>query len=165
MTIPGPWTPADSQRFFDTYLYQREGFLVDEILKVDDEAKTISARMDTSRRLPVSSLVRDIPGVHPAHVTGPELIMLTGNLGSLHAWFHHGLRWDEGWGGFGSRIQRADFRSLISIGPPLRLESKETRTRKGPKQVVCRYEFEFSQEDTLVYKSEQSAIFVLNMKA
>jgi hypothetical protein len=121
--------------------------------------------METTRHLPVSRLVVATPDVHPAHVTGAEMIMLTASLGALHAWFFHGLRWDKGWAGFGSRIHRADFKALATIGPPMRLESKETRTRTGPKRVVSRYEFEFFQEEKLVYKSEQSAIFVLNMKA
>ena len=46
----------------------------------------------------------------------------------------------------------------------MRLESKEIKTRVGPKRVVSRYEFQFWQDDSLVYKSEQSAIFVHNMK-
>ena len=164
-TIPGPWTPAERQRFLDTNLYTEEAFLIDEILEVDAETLTITARMDTTRHLPVAQLQRATPGVHPAHVSGAEMIMLTANLGSLHAWFFHGLRWDEGWAGFGNRIHRADFKALAAIGPPLRVRSQETRTRKGPKRIVSRYEFEFWQEETLVYKSEQSAIFVLNMKS
>ena len=134
-------------------------------MSVDRDALTISAVMDTTRHLPFARLQRADPDVHPAHVTAAEMIMLTANLGSLHGWFFHGLRWDEGWAGFGNRIHRADFKALATIGPPMRLESKETKTRVGPKRVVSRYEFRFWQGETLVYKSEQSAIFVLNMKS
>ena len=59
-----------------------------------------------------------------------------------------------------NRIHRADFRSLVTIGPPLRLHSKETKAREGPKRVVLRFEFRFWQEERLVYVGDQSAIFV-----
>ena len=45
-------------------------------------------------------------------------------------------------------------------GPDLRMHSRETRSRAGPKRVVIRYEFRFSQEDRLVYFGDQSAMFV-----
>ena len=87
--------------------------------------------------------------------------MVTGALGCLHAWLFHGVRWDEGWAGFGNRIHRADFRKLVPVGgPPLRLTSRETRTRVGPKRIVIRYTFEFFQDDDRVYVGDQSAIFV-----
>ena len=67
---------------------------------------------------------------------------------------------DEGWAGFGNRIHRADFKRIAQIGPPLRLESKELRTRVGPKRIVMKMEFHFWQEDALVYYGEQSAMFL-----
>ena len=93
------------------------------------------------------------------HVAAPDMLMLSGNLGFLHAWFFHGCRFDEGWAGFGNRIQRADFKNLARIGPPLRLESTESRTRVGPKRVMMRMEFQFWQDETLIYQADQSAIF------
>ena len=48
---------------------------------------------------------------------------------------------------------------LALIGPPLRLESRETRRRVGEKRVVLRYEFHFWQDDKLVYRGDQSAMF------
>ena len=57
--------------------------------------------------------------------------------------------------GFGNRIHRADFGSLVTIGPPLRLHSKETKAREGPKRVVLRYEFRVWQEERLVYFGEE----------
>jgi hypothetical protein len=50
----------------------------------------------------------------------------------------------EGWAGFGNRI---------------RLTSRESRTREGPKRVMMPMEFEFWQADQLVYRGDQSAIF------
>jgi hypothetical protein len=40
------------------------------------------------------------------------------------------------------------------------MHSRETRSRAGPRRVVIRYEFRFSQEDRLVYFGDQSAMFV-----
>lgn len=78
----------------------------------------------------------------------------------MHAWFFHGCRWDEGWAGFGNRIHRGEFRNLVARGPDLRMHSRETRARVGPRRVVIRYEFRFLQRERLVYYGDQSAMFV-----
>jgi len=146
------------QRFLDTFLYREKAFLIDEVLELDPEKRYVEARLDTTRPLPFASEQR-VDDRHPAHVSGAEILMVTGSLGCLHAWFFHGCRWDEGWAGFGNRVHRADFKSLALIGHPLRLESRETRTRVGPRRVVLRYEFHFWQNDKLVYYGDQSAMF------
>ena len=146
------------RRFLDSLLYEEEAFLIDEVVQLDREALFIEARMDATRPLPFSALQRPSE-IHPQHVAASDLLMLTGNLGFLHAWFFHGCRWDEGWAGFGNRIHRADFKNLARIGPRLRLESRETRTREGTKRVMLRMHFAFWQEETLVYEGDQSAIF------
>ena len=155
---PGPIDPAEMRHFLDTFLYSEEAFLVDEIVSLDREKKAIEARLDTTRSLPLSAAQRT-GRHHPAHVSAAELLMATGSLGCLHAWFFHGCRWDEGWSGFGNRIHRADFKNLAAIGPPLRLVSEETRTRVGRQRVVIRYEFHFWQGDALVYYGDQTAMF------
>ncbi len=157
--IPGPYPDAEMRRFLDTFLYREEAFLIDEVVKMDAESRSMEARLDTTRPLPFAALQR-VDANHPAHVSGPELLMATGSLGCMHAWFFHGCRWDEGWAGFGNRVHRADFRQLALIGPPLRLESRETRTRVGSRRVVIRYEFHFWQGEALVYHGDQSAMFV-----
>ena len=149
-------------RFLSTFLYAPEAFLIDEVVRVDCKTREIEARTDTARELPIARFQRGDPQLHPRHVSGPEIILLTGNLGCLHAWFFHGCRWDEGWVGFGNRIHRADFRSLVALGPPLVLQSKETRVRTGAKRVVIRYEFRFWQKERLVYFGDQTAIFMKN---
>jgi hypothetical protein len=159
MPVAGPPAQDELRRFIDTFIYDERGFLVDEVTLLDSEQGLVEATMDTRRPLPITALQKT-DEQHPAHVSAPELLILTGNLGCLHAWFFHGCRWDEGWVGFGNRIHRADFKWLARIGPPLRLESKETRSRVGPQRVVLRYEFRFWQEDKLVYYGDQSAIFV-----
>lgn len=151
--------PAELECFKKTFLYEESAFFVDEILRLDSEAREITARLETDRALPLSDLQRVSPA-HPAHVAGAELIMATGCLGLLHAWFFYGCRWDEGWAGFGNRIHRADFKRLVSRGPPLILQSKETRVRTGARRIVIRFEFEFLQEDALVYQGDQSAMFL-----
>jgi hypothetical protein len=89
-----------------------------------------------------------------------ELIMATAHMGSLHGWFFYGLRWDQGWVGFGNRIHRADFKSLALIGPPLDLRSRETARRVGARRIVVRFEFDFRQEGRPVYYGDQTAMFV-----
>lgn len=158
-TIPGPYPEAEMRRFLDTFLYREAAVLIDEVVKIDAEALCMEARLDTTRPLPFAALQR-VDDNHPAHVSGAELLMATGSLGCMHAWFFHGCRWDEGWAGFGNRVHRADFRQLALIGPPLRLESRETKTRVGSRRVVIRYEFHFWQGDALVYHGDQSAMFV-----
>ncbi len=157
--LPGPFDPREMERFLASFAYRDEAFLVDEVLRLDHDARRIEARLDTRRPLPFAAQQRVDPR-HPAHVAAGELLMATGSLGCLHAWFFHGCRWDEGWVGFGSRIHRADFKELAQIGPPLELESKEIRVRVGPRRVVLRCGFEFRQEGRLVYVGDQSAMFL-----
>jgi hypothetical protein len=151
--------PSELQHFLDTFLYTEEAFLIDEILSLDVNTSSIEATLDTTRPLPFARAQRT-GGHHPAHVSAPELLMVTGSLGCLHAWFFHGVRWDEDWAGFGNRVHRADFKRLARIGPPIHLASRETRTRVGAARVVLRYDFEFRQEGELVYVGDQSAMFV-----
>lgn len=157
MTAP---SRDEIERFADTFLYSREAFLIDEVTRIDAAAGEIDALMDTRRTLPVGRFQVGDEVAHPRHVSAPDLVLLTGNLGCLSAYFLHGCRWDEGWVGFGNRIHRADFRRLVTVGPPLRLHSKETRVRVGPRRVVLRYEFRFEQDGALAYYGDQSAIFV-----
>jgi hypothetical protein len=154
------------RRFLESFMYREDAFLVDEVTRLDASTREIEARMDTTRPLPFAEHQRTDER-HPAHVAGAEILMVTGCLGCMHAWFFHGCRWDEGWAGFGSRIYRADFRMLARIGPPLWLSSRETRTRVGPRRVVLRYDFRFWQgersadaPERLVYVGDQSAMFV-----
>jgi len=150
--------PDQLQRFLDTFLYREPAFLVDELTHVDAEARTMEALLDTERALPFAAQQRTSE-IHPGHVSGAELVMATGSLGCLHAWLFHGCHWDEGWAGFGNRIHRADFKRLARVGPPIELRSRETKTRVGPARVVLRFDFEFRQENEVVYVGDQSAMF------
>ena len=158
--IPSPWLDEQMARFLRTFIYSPAAFLVDEVTSADPENKVLEGRMETTRYLPISEEQRGDPVSHPRHVSGPELLLITGSLGCLHASFFHGCWWDEGWVGFGSRVYRADFRDLARIGPPLHLRSEETRSRVGTKRVMLRYSFTFTQEGREVYRGDQSALFV-----
>ena len=147
------------QRFIDSFLYEEEALFVDEITRVDPETRSLAGLLDTTRPLPLARCQRT-SAEHPAHVSAAELLMTTGGLGCLHAFLFHGCRWDEGWAGFGNRIHRADFKRLATIGPPVVLESSETRTRIGERRIVIRYAFRFLQSGEVVYVGDQSAMFV-----
>lgn len=147
------------QRFVDTFLYSSEALFVDELTRVDEQTHSLEGLLETTRSFPLSRCQRTSP-LHPAHVSAAELLMVTGSLGCLHAFLFHGCRWDEGWAGFGNRIHRADFRRLAQIGPPIVLESRETRTRVGPRRIMLRYDFRFLQSGEVVYRGDQSAMFV-----
>ena len=150
---------AEFEHFKKTFLYEEGAFFVDEVTRLDLDAKAMEARFDTTRALPLSDLQRASPQ-HPAHMSGAELVMATGGLGLLHAWCFYGCRFDEGWAGFGNRIHRADFKRLVKRGPLLVMHSRETRARVGARRIVLRFEFEFFQDEALVYQGDQSAMFV-----
>jgi hypothetical protein len=151
--------PDQLQHFLDTFLYRDEAVLIDEVTRLDRDARAIEAVLDTTRPLPFARCQRT-GDHHPPHVSGAELLMVTGVLGCMHAYFFHAVRWDEGWAGFGNRVHRADFKRLAHLGPSIALRSLETRTRVGPNRVVLRYDFEFRQNGELVYVGDQSAMFV-----
>ena len=147
------------RRFLDSFLYCEEGFLLDEVLDVNTDDQRVRARLDTQKPLPYTRLQRSGPH-HPPHVAAAEMLALTGSLGCLHAWFFHGVRWDEGWTGFGNRIHRADFKELARVGAPLELYSRETRTRAGSRRLVISYEFRFEQQGRHVYQGDKTAMFL-----
>ena len=153
--------PEQIQAFLDTFLYTEEAFLIDEVRRLDPDRSRIEAVLETTRTLPFARCQR-VDDRHPAHVSGAELLMVTGSLGCLHAWFFHGCRWAEGWAGFGNRIHRADFKRIARIGPPVDLVSHELRVRIRPTRIVLRFAFEFRQEGEIVYAGDQSAMFVKN---
>ncbi len=156
--IPGPYDPAEMRSFLDTFMYEEEVFLVDEIVRLDTKKREVDALLDTTRLLPLTNYQRVQPG-HPTHVNGGDIIMVTACMGCIHAWFFHGVRWDEGWTGFGKRIHRADFKRLADVGAPVTLRSRETNSRIGARRMVLRYEFEFRQGEDLIYYGDQSAMF------
>ncbi len=163
MLKPGPIPPDELRRFVETFLYREPAFLIDEIVAVDHDQRRIEALFDTRRPLPFAQEQRTDAN-HPAHVSAAELVMATGSLGCLSAWLFHGVRWDEGWSGFGNRIHRADFKALAAIGPPLRLTSRETQWRDGPRRILIRWDFVFEQDGRTIYTGDQTAMFFKDAK-
>lgn len=155
-----PWDPQDFGRFVEHYFYAPEALLIDEVLRADPETNTIKARCPANNRWLVAPYQRGDEKWHPRHVSGADLLMLTGVLGSLHAYFFHGCRWHEGWVGFGNRIEEAEFKALAHTNLPLDLKSTEVRARRGDRRALLEYQFEFSQEGRPVYTSRQTAMFL-----
>lgn len=144
-------------RFLRTSLNSPAAFLVDEVPTVDEEAGIMTGVTDTTRWLPTSSEQRGDPDLHPRHVSGPELLLVTSGL---HAHSFHGCKWNEGWVGFRSRVPRADLQDTPRIGAPLQIRSGKSRKRVSDKRAMLRYSFTFTQEGREVCHGDQSAMFV-----
>lgn len=145
--------------FLATTPYDPRALLVDAVLAVEPAGRVL-ARLGTTRPLPFVDAQRGSPDLHPRHVNGGVMVHLTGMLGLLHAYFVLGLRFDEGWIGFGGRIHRAEFRALARVGPPLDLELVETRRRVGADRCVVRYDFTYTQGGVRCYVGDQTATWL-----
>jgi 3-hydroxymyristoyl/3-hydroxydecanoyl-(acyl carrier protein) dehydratase len=140
--------------------YGPGGLLLDEVLAIDSEAGLVRARMPTSEDLPLTREQRTDPIHHPRHVSGGLMVHMTGMIAWVHAYYVLGLRHAEGWIGYGGRIHDAQFRALAPPGEPLVLECRATQLRRGTSKVFARYAFRFTQNGTLVYEGDQSAMWV-----
>lgn len=147
------------QRFRETFLYRDPAIFFDEVRHVDHDSRTIESVLFTDRSFPLTAAQRTGPH-HPAHISAGELVMATGSVGCLHAWYFHGCDWEQGWAGYGGIIHKAEFRSLAYLGPELVLRSREVRTRVGRDRVVLRFDFRILQEDRAVYVGDHTAFFV-----
>ena len=87
------------------------------------------------------------------------MIHMTGIIAYVHAYYLLGLRHAEGWVGYGARIHGARFHALAPPGVPLVLECRATQLRRGDKSVLARYTFRFTQNETLVYEGDQTALW------
>jgi hypothetical protein len=154
------WSQAQIEKFFEGYFYAREVFYISDVLDADAAAGTLRARVKENTHWQVAQFQRGPEHVHPRHVNGSDLIALTASLGALHAYFFHQCLWEDGWVGFGNRIENAEFKALAAIDRPLELKSTETRLRKGAKRVILEFDFEFSQDGKPVYLSRQMATFL-----
>ena len=151
---------TEASHFVATLPYDPQSFLIDEVTEIDATTRRVDARVHTTKPIPLVDMQRGEAAHHPRHVNGGVLVHLTGMLGLVHAYFLNGLRFDDGWIGFGSRIHRADFKRLVKIGPSLELTSVQTKLRAGADRQVVRYEFRFSQEGALCYFGDQTAIWL-----
>lgn len=140
--------------------YGPEALGIDEVVEIDAEAGIVRARMQTRPDLPLTRDQRAHPVRHPRHVSGGFMVHLTGMLGFMHTYYVLGLRHADGWIGYGGRIYSARFAALAKMGAPLDLELRATKVRKRAMQVFARYEFRFTQEDTLIYEGDQAAMWM-----
>ncbi len=149
--------PLDPEFVADCFY---ESLLIDEILTIDPEQSIVRARMPTHEDLPLTNTQRVHPLRHPRHVSGALMVHMTGMMGFAHAYYVLGLRHSDGWVGYGVRIDKARFAALAPPGDPLVLECRGTQIRKGSQRTLGKYSFKFTQNDKLVYESEQTALWV-----
>jgi len=150
-----PLDPA----FVDDCPYGPGGLLLDELLRVDEGASLVVARMPTFDDLPLTREQRAHPVRHPRHVSGGLMVHMTGMIAFVHAYYVLGLRHADGWIGYGGRIHGARFKALAKPGEPMELECRAKETRKTDKSVLARYDFTFTQAGTVVYEGDQTALW------
>ena len=139
--------------------YGPDAVFFDEVLVIDRERSLVAARMPTSPGLPFTRDQRGDPRVHPRHVAGALIVHATGILGFVHAYHILDLRTADGWVGFGTHIHAARFRALAALGEPLIAECRQLSLRRLGGNRFARYAFSFRQGETVVYESEQSAVW------
>jgi hypothetical protein len=139
--------------------YGPDALLIDEILEIDRERGIVRARMPTSEGMPLTRDQRGDPRRHPRHVAAALLVHATGILGFAHAYYVLSLRHRDGWVGFGTHIHKARFRALAAVGTPLVAECRQLEVRRLAGNLFVRYAFGFKQGETVVYESEQSAVW------
>jgi hypothetical protein len=140
--------------------YAPGGMLLDEIVRVDRSDQVLVARMPTHEELPITREQRAHPVRHPRHVSGGLMVHMTGIVAFAHAYYVLDLRHSDGWIGYGARIRAARFHALAHPGEPLHLECKALDVRLGARSTLARYAFRFVQGDTLIYTSDQTAMWM-----
>ena len=140
--------------------YGPPGIVLDEIIEIDRDKSRLVATMPASPELPITNAQRAHPVRHPQHVSGGLMVHVTGILGFAHAYYVLDLRHADGWIGYGGRIYDGRFASLATMGPPLRLEITAKKIRRLNDKVFGRYDLLFTQEDRVVYKGDQSAMWL-----
>lgn len=142
--------------FAEHCLYARRSWFVDDVIHLDPEDDRIVALMRTTD---LGAIVDDQivkPG-HPKHVPGAAMVQATATLGMLHAVYVMGLR---GWAGFGTHIKEARFGGIGVVGPDVILNAEATRRRKIRGTWFVDYSFRFTQGETELYRSKQTAAWV-----
>ncbi len=151
--------PLDAA-FVEDCPYGPEALLLEDLVEVNKEEGRVVARMPSHDELPLTRHQRVHPVRHPRHVNGGLMVHMTGMMGFVHAYYLLGLRHAEGWVGYGVRIHDARFVALAKPGEPLTLSATAVRTRRLKDNILARYRFTFHQGDTLVYESEQTAMWL-----
>src|SRR4051812_29684366 len=107
-----PWSQDEVKRFLDGYFYSPDVFYITDVVEADASRGMLQARVAENASWKVTPYQRGSEDYHPQHISGPDLLMLTASLGALHAFFFHDCKWDEGWVGFGNRIDLGEFKAL-----------------------------------------------------
>jgi hypothetical protein len=150
--------PLDSD-FIADCPYAEDALLLDEVLEVDRDKSMVRVRMPVHAELPLTRSQKVHPQLHPQHVSGGLMVHMTGMVGFVHAYYVLDLRHRDGWTGYGVRIHHARFHALADMRAPLVLKGWTTHVRRGAKNILARYAFEFTQGDTLVYEGDQTAMW------
>lgn len=140
--------------------YLPEGLLIDEVLEIDRDASTVRVRMPTHDDLPLTNTQRVHPVLHPRHVSGGLLIHMTGVAGMVHAYYVLDLRHSDGWVGYGGAIHRGRFKNLAPPGDPIEIRCTATQVRRRSSTIVARYDLVFTQNGTVVYEGDQTAMWL-----
>jgi 3-hydroxymyristoyl/3-hydroxydecanoyl-(acyl carrier protein) dehydratase len=140
--------------------YDPDVLLFDRILSCDSELDQVRCRWTTSREQPITRSQRNHPARHPAHVSGALMVHASGMLGWIHAYHLLGLRHHEGWIGYGTHMDKVQFRKLVPPGEIIEATCTAKRKRIGQVRHFVRYVFEFRHDGDLCYQSEQSAMWM-----
>lgn len=147
---------AIPEDFVRECLYEPEAWFIHDVLEIDVPGSRIVAETDTTRLGPLVDAQRVIAG-HERHVPAAIVTQITGTTGHLHAVYVLGFRVTEGWIGYGTHIKGAKFKKMGRIGPPMRIVCAATRIRGWQSTTFVDYKYTFTQEDAVVYESEQTA--------
>lgn len=140
--------------------YGPGGLLIDEVLEVDEQEGRILCRWPTHPELPLTREQRAHPLRHPLHVSGGLMVHMTGMAGWVHAYYVLGLRHADGWIGYGGAIKKARFKALAPPGEPILIECRHTMLRQGATRAMGRYDLRFTQNGTLVYEGDHTALWL-----
>lgn len=154
-----PGQPLD-QAFIDDCPYAPEALFIDRLVELDREHSRVVASMTVHDDLPLTRSQRVHPVKHPRHVSGGLIVHVTGMMGFLHAYYVFDIRHADGWIGYGAKIHEARFLALANTEAPILLKAWTTRTRRGEKNIMARYRFEFTQGDKVVYEGDQTAMWM-----
>lgn len=153
MQLPAPF----EQAFLDDIPYSPEVLFFDRLEELDRERSRVVCRMPTTIAMPFTDNQR---ASYPRHVSGAVMIQLTANLGFVHLYHLEGLRHADGWIGYGTHIERAVFKKLVTPGDPMFCACTQIRARRGKRRIFSTYKFEFHHQGELAYESTQSAMWM-----
>jgi hypothetical protein len=145
--------------FYEESMYRPEAWYIHDLLEVDQEAGRVVGQLDTTRIDVLVEPQREWPG-HDKHLPGAVAIQMTATMAQFHAFYILGLRATEGWVGYGTHIRNARFPTVGKIGPPVTAEATALRVRQIRGTYFVDYAFRYTQEDRVIYESEQTAAYI-----